>query len=242
MRDLRSAIEALAKEYEAGDGAFVVAELTVAIRLRAILAECEEPDLEDASLPRMPVSRRTVTLYTEEPLREALKTRLNEASETIDLLRIGADNETDTVIDCMEAVRLVDAFDAALSRESVPVTDGERWWNKGQAELAGDPEYEAAKVELEEKPPAKPAEPTLGLLRDEDECFGKELKVYPAKPAASPILPFMGAGECPAELLTSPSVKPPAPKRWRCTVCGGSVRESVVKAMMDSGAAQSWRK
>jgi len=83
MRDLRSAIEALAKEYEAGDGAFVVAELTVAIRLRAILAECEEPDLEDASLPRMPVSRRTVTLHEEpaETAKERVIRVINQSDE-----------------------------------------------------------------------------------------------------------------------------------------------------------------
>jgi hypothetical protein len=54
-----------------------------------------------------------------EGMREAVKTHLDEASEVIYLLRIGADYETDTTIDCMGAVRLVDAFDAALT--SLPV-------------------------------------------------------------------------------------------------------------------------
>ena len=95
----------------------------IADRLDAILAEYpEESGIEDVTLPLMPTSKRTVTL-TEEPLRKALKNRLEEASEVIDLLRIGADNETDTVIDCMEAVRLIDAFDAALSRESALAPD-----------------------------------------------------------------------------------------------------------------------
>ena len=38
---------------------------TVAAELRAILAECEEEDIGDATLPLMPTSKRTVTLHEE---------------------------------------------------------------------------------------------------------------------------------------------------------------------------------
>ena len=65
MSDLRAAIEALATEYEVGLGSYVVAESTVAAELRAILAECEEEDIGDATLPLMPTSKRTVTLREE---------------------------------------------------------------------------------------------------------------------------------------------------------------------------------
>ena len=128
MRDLSSAVEALAKDLDENGNGFHV---TCAARLRAILAECEEPDLEDASLPRMPVSRRTVTLH-EEPA-ETAKERV---------------------------IRVINQSD-------------EEWF-------AGEPSGGGSNL--------------------------------------------------------------PAPRRWRCTVCGESVRESVVKAMMDSGAARSWRK
>lgn len=45
---------------------------------------------------------------------DALRDRLAESEDIIDLLRIGSDNETDTVVDCMEAAKLIDLYDAAL--------------------------------------------------------------------------------------------------------------------------------
>jgi hypothetical protein len=80
MRDLRAAIEALATEYELGLGSYVVAESTVAAELRAILAECEEEDIGDATLPLMPTSKRTVTLY-EEPAPKSY--RCTECGESV---------------------------------------------------------------------------------------------------------------------------------------------------------------
>jgi len=138
MRDLRTAIGAL-REYRSehdADWSDMEGRPTRCVcptcrRTDVILAECEEPDLEDASLPRMPTSKRTVTLH-EEPA-ETAKERV---------------------------IRVINQSD-------------EEWF-------AGDPSGGGSNL--------------------------------------------------------------PAPKRWRCTVCGESVRESVVKAMMDSGAAQSWRK
>ena len=69
MRDLSSAIEAL-REYRSehdADWSDMEGRPTRCVcptcrRTDVILAECEGTDLEDASLPRMPTSKRTVTL------------------------------------------------------------------------------------------------------------------------------------------------------------------------------------
>jgi len=86
MRDLSSAIEALAKEWGEADDAYhnpTMQQHEAARRLRAILAECEEPDLENASLPRMPTSKRTVTLHEEpaETAKERIIRIINQSVE-----------------------------------------------------------------------------------------------------------------------------------------------------------------
>ena len=86
MRDLSSAIEALAKEWGEADDAYhnpTMQQHEAARRLRAILAECEEPDLENASLPRMPTSKRTVTLHEEpaETAKERVIRVINQSDE-----------------------------------------------------------------------------------------------------------------------------------------------------------------
>jgi hypothetical protein len=82
MRDLSSAIEALAEEMEKAGRAARVPPVWID-RLRAILAECGEPDLEDASLPRMPTSKRTVTLHEEpaETAKERIIRIINQSVE-----------------------------------------------------------------------------------------------------------------------------------------------------------------
>jgi len=90
MRDLSSAIEAL-REYRSehdADWSDMEGRPTRCVcptcrRTDVILAECEEPDLEDASLPRMPTSKRTVTLHEEpaETAKERVIRVINQSDE-----------------------------------------------------------------------------------------------------------------------------------------------------------------
>ena len=199
---LRSAIEALAKEWGEADDKYhnpTVQEHEAARRLRAILAT-----------------------HPEEPLREALKNRLDEANEVIDLLRIGADNETDTVIDCMEAVLLIDAFDAALSHESAPTKP-----------VIEDRSREIAFTDDEPAEPCPCCDGTGLRLSDEGEYVctycegtGKE----PAKPAESKRID-LDAGIADGSIQVgehwrkmNKKADPPAPKRWRCKKCGKLIK------------------
>jgi hypothetical protein len=137
----------------------------------------------------------------EEPLREAVE----KAIWWIRSLR-DSPKPSWTVITQVAA-----ELETALSRDSAPVTEGERWWNKGQAELAGNPEYEAARVELEENVPAKAAEPALGLNIVEDNRMPEGVMAVVARDER---------GNVTQRVFVKNIDKPPAPRVWRCIGCG----------------------
>jgi hypothetical protein len=91
-------------------------------KLEALVKELESSTWEDSGMGYSSAEHniaeriRSILAFNPES-GDRTKAFLDEASDVINLLRIGIDNETDTVIDCMEAVHLVDAFDSILTTE-----------------------------------------------------------------------------------------------------------------------------
>ena len=82
MRDLQAEIAARLARYDSDIGGSDHAAIAIQFvgDLRAILAEFAEGDIEDATLPLMPTSKRTVTLY-EKPAPKSY--RCTECGESV---------------------------------------------------------------------------------------------------------------------------------------------------------------